>query len=71
MVTMNFFFVSNGGCFSSRAEENTVDIQQGLASTKQSWKCILSSDAPIRGSLFTAEVTALLMVDSALGHDVS
>ena len=33
-----------------------------LASTKQSWKCSLSRDAPMRASLFTAAVTVLLIV---------
>jgi hypothetical protein len=42
-----------------------------LAWTKQSWKCILSRDAPMRASRATAAFTAVLMVDSALGHDVS
>lgn len=42
-----------------------------LAWTKQSWKCSLSSEAPMRFSFCTAAFTALLMVDSALGHDVS
>ena len=43
----------------------------GLAWTKQSWKCSLSKEAPMRFSCATAAFTALLMVDSALGHDVS
>jgi len=43
----------------------------GLARTKQSWKWSLSSDAPTRGSCLTAVFTPFLMVDSALGHDLS
>lgn len=48
-------------------------IEKGneLAWTKQSWKCSLSKEAPMRFSFCTAAFTALLMVDSALGHDVS
>jgi hypothetical protein len=42
-----------------------------LACTKQSWKWSLSKEAPMRASCATAAVTALLMVDSALGHEVS
>jgi hypothetical protein len=42
-----------------------------LTSTKQSWKCSRTSDAPMRGSLLTAAVTTRLMVDRASGHDVS
>jgi hypothetical protein len=41
----------------------------GLAWTKQSWKWSLSREAPMRGSLATAAFTALLIVDSAVGHD--
>jgi hypothetical protein len=45
--------------------------ERRLAWTKQSWKWSLRRDAPMRGSLLTAAVTALLIVASALGHDVS
>ncbi|WVZ67070.1 hypothetical protein U9M48_016208 [Paspalum notatum var. saurae] len=55
----------------SSTEASQPWSEGALAWTKQSWKCSLSSEAPMRASCATAASTPLLMVDSALGHDVS
>ena len=57
--------------YESRKCENICADLGTHTLTKQSWKWRRSNDAPMRFSLATADLTAVWLVYSAFGHDLS